>query len=554
MKASKVISFQSSSPLHTNEALEYPFFYQPKTIALEAAELLQAQLEERISTHLNASKGRMFGVLVVEDPSGNLGYLMAYSGEEQAELEHLPFVPPVYRLSKGKEFTEMAAINDISLEIERIKNSEGYQNTLAHGKQVEEEVTRFIAEKRTASKAAKKARKLEREVAQTWDPEKRKALEIALAEKSKDESYTLKRFIKAQNERLAQAQAQVEEAKQEVERLKTKRKQDSATLQQELFEAYIFLNAKGEQKNVREVFDAFKIDVPPAGAGECAAPKLFQYAFKHELKPIAMAEFWWGPSPDSEIRVQGQYYPACKSKCKPILSFMLEGLEVKSNPLLVNKGADKSIEIIFEDEDIALVNKPEGLLSVPGKSIEDSVESRIAKDYPKATGPLIVHRLDQDTSGIMIVAKTKESHEILQRQFLERSIHKKYVAILEKSISEPKGLIDLPLILDLDRRPMQKVDYSHGKRALSNYKVLEKNERYTLIQMSPITGRSHQLRVHCAHHLGLNAPIIGDNLYGTPEKRLYLHAQSIQFIHPTSGKKLTFKAPCPFNLQSVSSQ
>ena len=284
---------------------------------------------------------------------------------------------------------------------------------------------------------------------------------------------------------------------------------------------------------------------PPAGAGECAAPKLLQQAYLHGWKPIAMAEFWWGNSPKAEIRHHGYYYPACKGKCEPILQHMLQGLEVEENPMLQlpEQGYGK-LKIVYEDEWLLVVNKPSGMLSVPGKGEKESVYSLARQLYPEADGPMIVHRLDMATSGLLIVAKNKKVHQHLQAQFKNHSIRKKYIALLDGIIPQDEGTIELPICPDPLDRPRQVVDMEYGKPAITHYQVLERRDKCTRIAFHPHTGRTHQLRVHAAHPSGLHCPIIGDELYGRKDKRLYLHAESIEFTHPADGRiiRITEKA------------
>ena len=307
-------------------------------------------------------------------------------------------------------------------------------------------------------------------------------------------------------------------------------------MQQKLFAEYSFLNQFGERKSIGEIFN----NNPPAGAGECAAPKLLHYAFEHSLKPIAMAEFWWGQSPKSEIRKHKQFYPACKSKCEPILmSHMLNGFDMEANPFQENPAEGKNIEIVFEDEVLAVINKPAEFLSVPGKIISDSVYQRVKELYPNATGPLIVHRLDMSTSGLMLIAKDEETYVKLQSQFIKRTIKKRYVALLDGILEENEGFIDLPLRVDLDDRPRQLVCYEHGKPAQTKWEKIEVRNNQTLVYFYPITGRTHQLRVHASHELGLKTPIVGDDLYGTIANRLHLHAESLTFEHPITREKMT---------------
>ncbi len=548
LKESKLVYLKTDEKDAIPDSFEYPHFYTPIAIAKKAAQDLQNRLEQNSPELVSQPTGRMLGVLVVRTKNGNLGYLSAYSGELQPHLEILPFVPPVHQLPKGEDFPEMAAINAINEEVRALEESEGFIWAKQHLKKITKEIKENIL---TAKKATKK-RKSERDrlrQASIHLPEKeRQQLLEDLAKQGANEGMDLRRLTRSENLRLEKAIAAHEEFEKRIESLKALRKAKSNELQESIFKSFIFLNGEGEGKSVKTVFTDFGVDVPPAGAGECAAPKLFQYAFKKGLKPVALAEFWWGPSPDSKIREHGKFYPACKGKCQPILAHMLKGVKVKPNPLLENFGAGKKLEILFEDEHLVVVNKPTGMLSVPGRYIKDSVKSRILEQYPKANGPLIVHRLDQDTSGIMIVTLSKKVNKLLQQQFLERTICKTYFAVLEKPIAETTGEISLPLILDIDNRPMQMVNYEHGKPALTRFEVVKKTAHQTLIKLNPITGRSHQLRVHCAHKLGLHVPIVGDNLYGTPSERLCLHAQQIEFIHPISKEAMKISTEVPFDI------
>ena len=294
-----------------------------------------------------------------------------------------------------------------------------------------------------------------------------------------------------------------------------------------------------------DIFDNSSIK-PPAGSGDCCAPKLLQYAFQHQLTLVAMAEFWWGISPNSEIRKHKNFYPSCQSRCKPILKHMLEGVKMDENLLLKSLSKNLELKIIFEDDDLIIVNKPPEFLSVPGKEIKDSVYTRIKQKYPSATGPIIVHRLDMSTSGILVLTKTKQANKILQDQFIKRTVKKRYVALLSGKLNKKNGTITLPLRLDLNDRPRQLVDFVNGKKAETNWTVISQNTKQTRIHLYPITGRTHQLRVHAAHKDGLNLPIIGDDLYGTKQDKLYLHADFIEFTHPTSKNKISFTVPSDF--------
>ena len=359
----------------------------------------------------------------------------------------------------------------------------------------------------------------------------------------------LKRLERSLKEHLSSLQKETDTYISQIEALKNERKSRSATLQQQLFEQFRLLNARGEVKDLCSIFAHTVHKIPPAGAGECAAPKLLQYAYFHHYRPVAMAEFWWGDSPKAEIRHHGHYYPACKGKCEPILGHMLQGLEIEENPLLEDNHRTTVLDIIYEDDYLLIVNKPAGMLSVPGKETADSVYSRIRHLYPDATGPLVVHRLDMATSGLLLIAKTKEVHQNLQAQFSKRSIKKRYTALLEGIVSDEEGTIDLPLCLNPLDRPRQIVDKEHGKPAITRYRVLARTESQTLVAFYPLTGRTHQLRVHSAHSLGLHCPIKGDELYGSKADRLYLHAESLEFTHPVSKEKVTIEVKADFTQQ-----
>lgn len=514
-----------------------PFYYEPDALSIEAAKEVQNFLSV-----LQQKEGKMFGVLVVKTQEGQLGYLAAFSGLLNGQNKHPFFVPPIYDLllPEGYFKIEEEKISQINHTILNLINSEEYKEAQKALEEREEEYQKFRATSKTALKKAK----LDRDA-------KRKELTNALDEdKMKKES----QFLKAEVRRkelclkadIAKAKDAVEAIDAQIEQLKNDRKKRSAELQNWLFDQYRLLNINGEIESLRVVFDRAVHKIPPGGTGECAAPKLLQYAFLHQLTPLAMAEFWWGKSPQNELRKAGYFYPSCTEKCKPILSHMLKGLKVDSNPLEENNIAILNLDILYEDEYIVAINKPEGILSVPGKSDAISVYTWAKMKYPQATGPLIVHRLDMDTSGILLIAKTKEIHKLLQEQFANRTVKKRYVAIVEKEIEPREGIIKLPLCGDPTDRPRQMVNREVGKEAITHYKVVEHCSNGTRIYFFPITGRTHQLRVHAAHSDGLNAPIVGDVLYGSKSKRLCLHAESISFLHPITHQPTSITKEADF--------
>ena len=329
-------------------------------------------------------------------------------------------------------------------------------------------------------------------------------------------------------------------------------KKMSQELQLWLFRQYRMLNALGGEKDLVDIWQAYhsspriqkKFPLPPGGTGDCCAPKLLQYAYQHDLKPVCMAEFWWGESPKSIIRYHEQFYPACRGKCMPVLTWMLQGLDVDPNPEETNH-PHLVPEIVYEDEAMAVLNKPSGMLSVPGKTEEYSIATWAQKHWSEA---MVVHRLDMGTSGLIVVAKTKESYLALQEQFVKRTIKKRYIAILDGIVEQPRGRITIPLTYDPLNRPRQKVDYKKGKSAVTEYEVLASQNGRTLVALYPHTGRTHQLRMHCAHNDGLGCPIVGDELYGRKADRLYLHCDHLELIHPITGKNISFnlEKPCEF--------
>ena len=485
----------------------------------------------------------MFGVLVVRNKQGEIGYLAAFSGNLAGSNHHSFFVPPVYDLLNPdgyfkEEEERISAINRKIAEEETAHGIKELQNSLT---ELKEEQKTFLKTKEEDYKQAKERRAVLRQSGTLSEDELEK-----LNRQSQFEKAELKRWkTKFQSEADTLAK-KIREKQDNIQRLKDERKTCSAALQRWIFSQFQMHNAKGEVKGLCEIFAGTPQGIPPAGSGECAAPKLLQYAYLHGLHPLAMAEFWWGNSPKGEIRKHRYYYPSCKSKCEPILNFMMQGLEVEPNPLLTSKTDTDQLDTVYEDEYLLVVDKPSGMLSVPGKTEQISVASIMAGRYPEADGPLIVHRLDMDTSGLLLIAKTKEIHAELQKQFENQQVKKRYIALLsEKPDVPPTGFIRLPLLPDFENRPLQTVNHEYGKPAVTRYELLEDN-CHTRIAFYPETGRTHQLRVHAAHPDGLNTPILGDPLYGQPAERLYLHAERLEFRHPVTHKIMRITQEAPF--------
>lgn len=600
------------SHLALPEKFTYPFHYTPHPLCVLAAEEVKEYIASRKEWQEELASGKMFGVLIVQTDNGitnneenQIGYLAAFSGNLGGKNLHPYFVPPVYDLLQPEGFfkIEEEQISAINIRIRELENSSSYLDSKEKWKIETEQAKAVLNQAKAELKMAKEAREIRRQSS----PELSEEEQASLIRESQYQKAEYKRLEKEWKKRLEELETEVRHFDIEIERLKTERKERSAALQRKLFEQFRMLNAQGEVKDLYTIFEQTVQKVPPAGAGECALPKLLQYAYLHQLKPLAMAEFWWGDSPKNEIRHHGYCYPSCKGKCEPILQHMLQGLEVDENPLLNPVHEEEELEIVFEDEWLLVVNKPAGMLSVPGKAEDrDSVYHRLKKKYPEATGPMIVHRLDMATSGLLLVAKTKEVHQDLQAQFANRSIKKRYVAVLDGAIIKTEketkpiaekaillaketvstkktakaertgntGRIELPLCLNPLDRPRQMVSSEHGKEAITEYQIISESERitsesentfnesnrideserninesrkYTRIVFYPLTGRTHQLRVHAAHPEGLGCPILGDELYGKKADRLYLHAEYIEFRHPIYGDILCIQKEADFH-------
>lgn len=527
------------------ERFTYPFCYTPHPLCILAAKEVQSYLTRQTAWKDELRQGKMFGVLIVQTEHGETGYLAAFSGILAGKNLHPFFVPPVYDLLQPQGFfkIEEENISSINRNIRQLENDKAYAALSAELARTIQSAEDILATAKAQLKEAKTAREQRRK-----EKELNAQEEAELIRESQFQKAEYKRLERSWKARIATLQTQTEDWERRISALKSERKTRSAALQQKLFEQFGMLNYRGEVKNLCEIFGQTVHKTPPAGAGECAAPKLLQQAYLHGWKPIAMAEFWWGDSPKTEIRHHGHYYPACKGKCEPILQHMLQGLQVEENPMLKRMQVpSKNLEIVYEDSWLSVINKPAGMLSVPGKEDAVSVYSLMRGQYPEADGPLTVHRLDMATSGLMLIAKTKRVHQNLQAQFKNRLVRKRYVALLEGVVPKDKGTVDLPLCLNPLDRPRQMVHTEHGKPAITDYQVLERLDgKQTRIAFYPRTGRTHQLRIHAAHPLGLHCPIIGDELYGKKAKRLYLHAEYLEFTHPITGETVRITKEAEF--------
>ena len=527
------------------ERFTYPFCYTPHPLCILAAKEVQSYLTRQTAWKDELRQGKMFGVLIVQTEHGETGYLAAFSGILARKNLHPFFVPPVYDLLQPQGFfkIEEENISSINRNIRQLENDKAYAALSAELARTIQSAENILATAKAQLKEAKTAREQRRK-----EKELNAQEEAELIRESQFQKAEYKRLERSWKARITTLQTQTEDWERRISALKSERKTRSAALQQKLFEQFGMLNYRGEVKNLCEIFGQTVHKTPPAGAGECAAPKLLQQAYLHGWKPIAMAEFWWGDSPKTEIRHHGHYYPACKGKCEPILQHMLQGLQVEENPMLKRMQVpSKNLEIVYEDPWLSVINKPAGMLSVPGKEDAVSVYSLMREQYPEADGPLTVHRLDMATSGLMLIAKTKRVHQNLQAQFKNRLVRKRYVALLEGIVPKDKGTVDRPLCLNPLDRPRQMVHTEHGKPAITDYQVLERLDgKRTRIVFYPRTGRTHQLRIHAAHPLGLHCPIIGDELYGEKADRLYLHAEYLEFTHPITGETVRITKEAEF--------
>ena len=547
------------------ERMNNPLDYQPHPLCIAVCKELQTYLSEREDWREEIDKGKMFGVLIVENAqpaSGapKIGYLAAYSGQIGGRSDWDDFVPAVfdYLQPDGYFKTHEAEISGINQSIRKLEANTHMKEAKGLILQLQEERKHTIAAYQEKIKKAKAKRDARRE-AGSLNPEE----EAEMVKESQFMKAELRRLKKSLSEKTS-LETEYEAYQADILSLKQLRKTLSDALQQWLFSQFRMQNHEGESKDLLEIFrDAALRDypqatiatsriaalkmVPPAGSGECCEPKLLQYAYSLGYKPLQMAMFWWGESPKEEIRHHLHFYPACNGKCKPILQWMLPASTFE--PAAVDLSLYNKVETLYEDREIAVIHKPEGLLSVPGKdATQPSVHALMRSKYPEATGPLIVHRLDMSTSGVMMIAKTEFAYHRLQKAFLNHQIQKKYVAIISGKDIPEKGIISLPLMPDYLDRPRQIVDHEQGKEAITEYEVLEPVDDFHLrIALYPKTGRTHQLRVHCAHQEGLNAPILGDPLYGNEKAaRLHLHAEEITFEHPLTGKKMTITRKADF--------
>lgn len=528
-----------------------PFSYEPHPLCIAATEKIKDYIYRHNDLLDELSHGKMLGVLVVENKEKETGFLAAFSGTLLG-TNILPFfVPPVYDiLQPGETFKQGEnQLNEINLSIKELEGSTLLKSVTERLSIFQEEANKEILSAREKMKISKLRRDQLREDSKLTNEENDELIRESQWEKA--EFVRLKRRLKAEEDELKERKSVLTS---KILELKNKRKSLSDELQRWIFDRFSMLNSRKEHKTLTDIFTDYSNSLPPAGSGECCAPKLLQYAYSKGYKPLCMAEFWWGESPKGEIRHHLCYYPACHSKCKPILGYMLQGIDMDSSYLNRTDSLKDKVKIIYSDNDIIVADKPSGMPSVDGKIETDSLEAVVREMFDINTDtPIVVHRLDMATSGIVVFARNKNAHENIQKQFRDHKVKKIYVADTEGCPSINEGIIRLPLRPDINDRPRQMVDMEHGKYAETKYMVMgtHKEGKTTIcrLHLFPSTGRTHQIRVHCAHKDGLDCPIIGDTLYGNtffPGERLHLHAAQITFFHPSTNQTITFSSQPDF--------
>ena len=549
-----------------------PFRYIPDKLVKLAGQLVIDRLAQWASLpegsperHIERSfaEGKMLGVLVCRT-----GFLAAFSGtvkgpEGRVTASVDGFVPPIIDLTEdnGHFKRKEAVITQMNKAIDILSASTELEELRKEFQEASEKRDAEIENLQNRIRFSK----MQRDEIRSETADQGKLDE--LIRESQFQKAELKRCKDRWKSHISEIKDRINEFEDTINDLKARRSAKSDTLQKWIFENAIVNNGAGDSSSIWEIFSREGL-IPPGGTGDCAAPKLLNYAFFHGLEPLAMGEFWYGTSPDTAVRTHGHFYPSCTSKCGPLLGYMMKGLRSPVEPVMTT---NERIVNLYEDESIIVVEKPSGMPSVPGLdgriSLQEILTSGMAGRNDSSPGTIhAVHRLDMDTSGVMVFAKSAEAAVNLRRQFEDHTVRKTYMAkVSADTVSQAgssktgQGAIDLPLSPDYDERPRQKVDFTQGKPAHTEYETIRTNEDGTAdILLYPYTGRTHQLRVHCAHHLGLGRPIVGDLLYGghsvyecnsgngmeTNTKvlpgRLCLHALSITFLHPETGQELTF--------------
>jgi len=538
--------FEQPLPSEIPRSCRNPFDNDPHPLAIKAGKELQQQLTDNpfLSTHLfDRHNGKMFGVLVVEDNDGRIGYLSSFSGMLNKQWIVPGFVPPVFNVKRQQLFLDAGEIEvtRLTTKIEFLSNAAERLQAIEKLSQLKRHQEMDVERLIKLNKVNKQQRRLKRSLLKNDQHTNKYLAELSFLSQQDKRAFKQSKLSWANT--LQKAAVKFEsDFEDEINKLIDKRKALSQELHKKVFENYLLVNESAEQKSLLSFFGG---KIPPGGSGDCAAPKLIQFAHLNKLKILAMAEFWWGSSPAKGVRHHAHFYPPCRGKCHPVLPFMLQGV-CQERVAVDDRVQALEPEIIYEDASLVVLNKPAGMLSIPGKQQQYSVLSWLQQRYPQASGALLVHRLDMATSGLLLAAKNAQVYKHLQHQFINRSVKKRYVALLSGKLEKQDKRVNLPLRVDLDDRPRQVVCYEYGKNAVTRVKVISVEAGTSRVYFYPLTGRTHQLRVHAAHHQGLDAPIVGDELYGSRSERLFLHAEKIGFEHPQTGEKMEFSAKTPF--------
>ncbi|MEH1922875.1 RluA family pseudouridine synthase [Nostoc sp.] len=544
----------------------------PRTSMSEA--IAHGLMQELANNDCYSREGKMYGILLVELPNGEQWVLKAFSGLLNGCSVVEGWVPPIpgrdkVAFEEARTLAQLDAIKQELLTLKQLTERQQYETLL---NDFEQQLQAMSDRHRDCKHQRQEKRQ---QICKTLSPE---ALTIALEqldEESRQQGIERRQLKRQQNDRLQPLQQLIAATDARISELKQQRKALSRQLQAQMQASYSLTNFSGRSQSLQELMPGGS----PTGTGDCCAPKLLHYAATHNLKPLAMAEFWWGassmksaefrvlsaelkdrsqeaeyePSPSmvNQDKIQGEFYGACAERCQPLMGFLLSGLRPNPpTPLPCREGGEVTLPIIYEDEWLIAVNKPAGLLSVPGRyrDRQDSVLSRFAHLLPDGMSLTSVHRLDQETSGILLLARDRQTHRQLSQQFQQRQVHKVYEAILAGAVTVDQGVIDLPLWGDPENRPYQKVDWQHGKPSLTQFRVMAREGDYTRVEFTPLTGRTHQLRVHAADARGLGIAILGERLYGccAVTSRLHLHARELRFKHPQLEKTLHLQAIMPF--------
>lgn len=516
---------------------------EPAPLAMRAAAELQLELEQGLAARAHLDRaGKMFGVLVVAGTGGRVGYLRAYSGMLAGAWRTAGFAPPVFDWEARQRFwpAGQRALDACERRLEAATAELPIDELAEQLQRLDAEFAQEMADLQTNHRERRQRRKARR--ASGCSPDERAALN---AESQSDREHRQRRRREHEQTKEVLA-AKLDAHTSAIHGLRSERATLSASLQRRIHDLYLLASPTGNRRPMRGLFGG---DEPPGGAGDCAAPKLLHAANAAGLIPLALAEFWWGAAPAGGGRRSRQFYPPCRGKCGPLLGHLLDGIDLGPEPDAPGAGpGGRELDVVYEDDWLIAVNKPDGLLSVPGRGprLRDSVLVRLRQRLPDATGPLLVHRLDLATSGLLLAAKTPTAHATVQRQFADRTIEKRYIAWVDGTPPGPAGTISLALRTDLDDRPRQIVDPVHGKQAHTDWRRLDHDGQRTRMELRPKTGRTHQLRVHASHPSGLDAPIVGDPLYGRRGPRLLLHAEALRLRHPRDGRVLELESPAPF--------